>query len=671
MTQAKRALITGITGQDGSYLAELLLEKGYEVHGMVRRSSTETFQRLEGIRDDLVLHTGDLLDQRSLVDVLRACEPEEIYNLAAMSFVAASWSQPVLTAEFTAVGVTRILEAMREVAPSARFYQASSSEMFGKVLEVPQSEKTPFYPRSPYGVAKCYGHFITVNYRESYDLFAASGILFNHECLHAQLPLMVRENGLQAVRTPADLVPLRGKGPSVQSFEPEGLLEVWDGEDWTPVQSITATRRRTNDPDHRLISIEARAGVVGATAHHRMLDSNWDEVRADALDEGDRLALCDEMPHPPLWTVLTEEMAEFLGLMVADGWVERAAKGACFTNNDVGVRTRVAELWARLFTGSTTEWEGRSGFDPDAVVGKLNLNGAAGARAWLREQLYTPTGHKQVPPLVLNADSEVWHAFLSGYYAGDGLKKGKGMSVKTNSPVLAQGLCWMYHWLDQPASVYVEQRAGRAYYTLNLASAVRVGAKGQHLRKDPAEIRRITEPVEDSEFVFDLETESGHFCAGVGRVVVHNSERRGLEFVTRKVTHGAAAIKLGLQQELALGNLDAERDWGYAKDYVEAMWLMLQEDAPNDYVIATGKAHSVRELVRVAFDHVGLDPDQYVRLDPRFLRPAEVEHLVGDASKAREKLGWEPRTSFEEMIRLMVDADLDLLGRGVPQKQAG
>src|ERR671927_867176 len=264
----RRALITGITGQDGSYLADLLLEKGYEVHGMVRRSSTETFQRLEAIRDDITLHTGDLLDQRSLVDVLRACEPHEIYNLAAMSFVAASWSQPVLTAEFTAVGVTRMLEAMREVVPEARFYQASSSEMFGLVREVPQNEQTPFYPRSPYGVAKCYGHFITVNYRESYDLFAASGILFNHE-----------------------------------------------------------------------------------------------------------------------------------------------------------------------------------------------------------------------------------------------------------------------------------------------------------------------------------------------------SQRRGLEFVTRKVTHGAAAIKLGLREELALGNLDAERDWGYAKDYVLAMWLMLQQDEPDDYVIATGEAHSVRELVEVAFDQVGVDAD--------------------------------------------------------------
>jgi GDPmannose 4,6-dehydratase len=330
MTEPRRALITGVTGQDGSYLAEFLLEKGYDVHGMVRRSSSETFQRLHNCRDDLTLHTGDLLDQSSMVDVLRESRPHEIYNLAAMSFVAASWTQPVLTAEYTGVGVTRMLEAMREVVPEARFYQASSSEMFGQVLEVPQTESTPFYPRSPYGVAKAYGHFITVNYRESYDLFACSGILFNHE-----------------------------------------------------------------------------------------------------------------------------------------------------------------------------------------------------------------------------------------------------------------------------------------------------------------------------------------------------SPRRGLEFVTRKVTHSAASIKLGMSADLALGNLDAERDWGYAKDYVEGMWLMLQQDEPDDFVLATGEAHSVRELVNVAFEHAGLDPERHVRIDPKFLRPAEVEQLVGNPAKAREKLGWEPRTSFEELTRLMVDADVELLASGVPQKQAG
>src|ERR671925_1959442 len=193
MADSKRALITGITGQDGSYLAELLLDKGYDVHGMVRRSSTETFQRLEAIRDDLVLHTGDLLDQRSLVDVLRACEPDEIYNLAAMSFVAASWNQPSLTAEFTGLGVTRMLEAVREACPDTRFYQASSSEMFGKVRETPQNERTPFYPRSPYGAAKVFGHYTTVNYREAYGLYASSGICFNHESPRRGLEFVTRK----------------------------------------------------------------------------------------------------------------------------------------------------------------------------------------------------------------------------------------------------------------------------------------------------------------------------------------------------------------------------------------------------------------------------------------------------------------------------------------------
>jgi GDPmannose 4,6-dehydratase len=323
MSGRRVALITGITGQDGSYLAELLLDKGYEVHGMVRRSSTERFERIEHLRDRLTLHQADLLDQRSLVDALRLARPTEVYNLAAMSFVAVSWIQPTLTAEFTGVGVTRMLEAMREVCPGARFYQASSSEMFGKVRQVPQNELTPFYPRSPYGVAKVYGHFITINYRESYDLHASSGILFNHE-----------------------------------------------------------------------------------------------------------------------------------------------------------------------------------------------------------------------------------------------------------------------------------------------------------------------------------------------------SPRRGLEFVTRKITWHAAAIKLGMADKLHLGNLDAERDWGYAKDYVEAMWLMLQEDTPGDYVVATGAAHSVRDCLEIAFDQAGLDIDDHVAIDASLRRPADVDHLVGDATKARRELGWEPRTSFEELIRRMVDADYKLLSKG-------
>jgi GDPmannose 4,6-dehydratase len=318
--QMPKALITGITGQDGSYLAEFLLEQGYEVIGMVRRTSTVNFSRIQHFQDEITLVSGDLLDQGSLISTLQEYQPDEVYNLAAQSFVPASWKQPVFTGNVTALGVTRMLEAIRTVDESMRFYQASSSEMFGKVREVPQNENTPFYPRSPYGVAKVYGHWITVNYRESYGLHATSGILFNHE-----------------------------------------------------------------------------------------------------------------------------------------------------------------------------------------------------------------------------------------------------------------------------------------------------------------------------------------------------SPRRGLEFVTRKVTHGAAQIKLGLADELRLGNLDARRDWGYASDYVWAMWLMLQQPTPDDYVIATGETHSIRELCEEAFGYVDLDWQEYVRQDPRFMRPAEVDLLVGDASKAGRVLGWEPKVTFRDLVRMMVDADVALL----------
>jgi GDPmannose 4,6-dehydratase len=314
---AKRALITGITGQDGSYLAELLLQEGYEVVGMLRRSSTLNFERITHIQDQVTLISGDLLDEGSLIGILREHRPAEVYNLAAQSFVQTSFGQPVLTGETTALGVTRLLDAIRIVDPEIRFYQASSSEMFGKVLEVPQTEATPFYPRSPYGVAKVYGHWITVNYRESYNLHASSGMLFNHE-----------------------------------------------------------------------------------------------------------------------------------------------------------------------------------------------------------------------------------------------------------------------------------------------------------------------------------------------------SPRRGLEFVTRKVTHGVARIAAGLDDKLLLGNLDAQRDWGFAGDYVRAMWLMVQQDTPDDYVVATGETHSVRELCEIAFAHAGLDWAEHVVVDERFLRPAEVDLLVGDASKAKRVLGWEPEVDFPSLVAMMVDADM-------------
>jgi GDPmannose 4,6-dehydratase len=327
----KRALITGVTGQDGSYLAELLLEKGYEVHGIVRRASTESFERIEHLAGKIQLHQADLLDQLSIIDVMKDTNPDEVYNLAAQSFVPTSWKQPVLTGEFTAIGVTRVLEAIRLLGrDKIRFYQASSSEMFGKVQEVPQKEDTPFYPRSPYGVAKVYGHWITVNYRESYNMYCCSGILFNHE-----------------------------------------------------------------------------------------------------------------------------------------------------------------------------------------------------------------------------------------------------------------------------------------------------------------------------------------------------SERRGREFVTRKVTDGVARIKLGLATELRLGNLDAKRDWGFAGDYVNAMWMMLQQDKPDDYVVATGETHTVRKLVELAFSVAGLDWQRYVKTDPLLVRPAEVDLLIGDPAKAKRILGWKPQVSFEQLVERMVRADLARLqGQPVPDFKA-
>jgi GDPmannose 4,6-dehydratase len=391
-----------------------------------------------------------------------------------------------------------------------------------------------------------------------------------------------------------------------------------------------------------------------------MLDDDLEPLRADAVSEGASLALADELPDVAPWTVLPTNLAELLGYLAADGYVSRDGQQVRFVNNDHIMRGHVAQLWSQLFLGATRESEAQSGWDPDRTVLALNLSGVAGVGAWLRSQLYTSSGHKQVPPLVLNAEPEVRTAFLSAYYAGDGLKRGKGMSVKTNSSVLALGLCWLFHLSGQPSSVYVEERSGVPYYQLNLASAVRVGAKGQHLRKSPAEVRRVRKVGHaNDEWVFDVETASGVFCAGVGRLIVHNSPRRGLEFVTRKLSDGVARIKHGLTDELRLGNLDAKRDWGFAGDYVEAMWLMLQQPEPSDYVVATGEEHSVREFAELAFERAGLDPAKHIVVDPKFLRPAEVDQLVGDASKARRELEWTPRTSFRELAELMVDADLE------------
>jgi GDPmannose 4,6-dehydratase len=295
----------------------------------------------------------------------------------------------------------------------------------------------------------------------------------------------------------------------------------------------------------------------------------------------------------------------------------------------------------------------------------LQLTGARAYGRYLRESLYTRAGHKRVPRRVLNASPEARLAFLRGFNAGDGLERTpcnyEFQGFKTASPVLAAGLYWLaLTTLNQRAVVCTEERDGRLYYQINLNSPSLVGQKGKHLRRPIEEIVKV-EPIDYNGWLFDLATTTGTFHAGVGQGWIHNSPRRGLEFVTHKVTHAAARIKLGLQHELRLGNLDARRDWGYAGDYVRGMWMMLQHDHPDDYVLATGETHSVRELCEVAFGYLGLNWEDYVVVDPKYYRPAEVDLLIGDASKAGRVLGWEPQVNFEQLVRMMVDADLQAL----------
>ncbi len=664
----KTALVTGITGQDGSYLAELLLEKGYRVVGMTRRTSTEVHERIEHIVDDVEIVSGDLLDQSSITSIVNDVAPDEIYNLAAQSFVPASWKQPVLTGEFTALGVTRVLEAIRQVNPSIRFYQASSSEMFGNAVESPQNERTAFYPRSPYGVAKVYGHWITVNYRESYGLFACSGICFNHESVPPETPVVIRRNDVVDVVEIGELLHVREKGQTLQRFDFGDALEVWDGERFVRVLGGTAYRHRPVVDNKGVRRIEARCGTVSLTADHVLFLSDG-ECPARGVVWGDKMHRAS-LPEPPNFSNVTVEFAWMLGAFVGDGCAYVGQDGharARFTNSDEMLRTLFSEAWRRQTLGSTSYSPTSSGFVPGRMVGALALNGAPRFIEWLRDECYTRNGHKRVPRLILNADESVWRAFLAGYNATDGLKAGRGAhtfkNFKTNSPALAMGLWWMARKaLRQECVLNVDvgppARPG-PFYSINLRSPNPVGKIGTHLRTDLRVVKRVVEDPSYNGWLYDLTTETGRFHAGVGELVIHNSPRRGKEFVTRKISDGVARIKLGLAKELRLGNLDAHRDWGYAGDYVRAMWLMLQPDEPDDYVIATGRTHSVRDFVRIAFEAAGLGSyEPYVVIDPRFVRPAEVDRLIGDASKAKRKLVWEPKVSFEQLVAMMVESDL-------------
>lgn len=649
----KTACITGITGQTGSYLCDMLLTKGYKVYGLKRRSSSFNTERIDHLGYNIELTYGDLSDYSSVASWIGDIKPDLFFNMGAQSHVRVSFDIPEYTMDITGTGVLRALEAIRNNSPKTRFLTASSSEMFGSTPP-PQNELTPFHPRSPYGVAKVAGYFMTINYREAYGLHTCNAISFNHECLSSNTPIIVRINGSVDVVSVKELIPLRRKGTNVQTFDMKGI-EIWDGKDWTSLKTITATKYK-GSKDQKLISVQARAGIVEATSHHNMLDQDMQEKRADNFAAGDKVALSKNFPPIENWTVVSEEMAEFLGFLVSEGHI--SDHKIQFTNNDETFNKRVSELWSKLFMGETYAWLGKSGFNPENSVGQMNLNGCPSIIKWLHLQIYNSYGLKKVPPLVLNSTLSVQKAFLKGYYAGDGLKAGNGESIKTNSSFLAQGLCWIYFNMGNYCSTYVEHKNSEyAYYQLNVLTDSKLG---QHLRKEPSEVRKIEDAIVFDDWVFDVETGSSVLMAGVGRIIVHNSPRRGETFVTRKITRAATRIKLGLQNKLYLGNLDAQRDWSHASDVAEAMYKIIMAPEPDDYVISSGEIHSVKEFAQLVFDKLELNYEDYVELDSRYLRPSEVDALCGDSTKLVTNLGWQPKYNFEQLVDEMIEYDMEL-----------
>jgi GDPmannose 4,6-dehydratase len=674
----KIALITGITGQDGSYLAELLLEKDYEVHGIVRRSSLINTHRIDHIYDKINLHYGDLTDSTNLVRVIQQVQPDEIYNLGAQSHVKVSFEMPEYTGQVDALGTLRILEAVRLLGleNKTRIYQASTSEMYGKVQEIPQTETTPFYPRSPYGVAKLYGYWIVKNYRESYGMYACSGILFNHECFDSNTPLIIRKNDMVDVCYIRSLLPERSNIDKENSVISKSVdnLEVWNGSRFVQVKTITRRKLNTLDADNRYkTNYNTRNGNVKVTPNHKLITESFNKKEARDIDIGENLKH-GQFPKIDSSVNLTVEEAELYGMLVGDGYV--SGHSIRLSNNDVDLRKRFLDLCKSVFgyysysesLGNKTEY-GHS--DSISIFG-ISKN----KKLSIVDEIYdSRTKHKKVPMRIINAPKNIKEAFMNGYYACDGLKKDKCKykykSIKTNSPVLAQGLLVLMNDISgQSYNINVFSQNSREYYQINFHSDDE-NKKGSHLMKNAVELKKNT--VVDNEqkcFVYDIETDCGYLNAGVGTLVVGNSPRRGETFVTRKIVRALSKISVGQQDILYLGNLNAKRDWGHAKDFVEAMWLMLQQDEPDDYVIATGEQYSVRDFINAAAPYFDMNLVWYgdgleeyavdyntgkcvIKVDSKYFRPAEVETLLGDFSKAKTHLKWEPKISFDQLVEDM------------------
>jgi len=665
-----KALITGITGQDGSYLTELILSKGYEVHGIIRRASTFNTARIDHLYQDphlngmrLFLHYGDLTDTGNIEKLISRIKPDEVYHLGAMSHVRVSFDMPEYTANADALGTLRILEAIKNSGLPIKFYNAASSEMFGS-SPPPQNENTPFHPRSPYACAKVFAYHVTRFYREAYGIFACNGVLFNHESVPAWTPVLVRKDGM------LDILPIEELALNYTHERRQQLegIEVWEDGKFVRATAVTAYPHNSEIKNKGLTEIDVRSGFIEATKDHIIYTSKG-EVRVGELASGDLIQDTTRYPEPMSVCKITPEWACFLGIFVGDGYAgwNNGKFVAQVRSDDKKFLQKVADLWHIATGGKSSFSDTRSGFTKKKIVnGLLRLHGVPGIAEWLSHACYTKSRHKRVPKLILNAGPEAWREFLRGYNMADGLKSGHGKyefrNFKTNSPTLASQLMWMaakalrQRVILNVDRVYQDGEEYR-YFSINLNSPNR-SRKGAHLRKNKNKIKRVR-PVSHRGWLFDLTTETERFAAGVGNLLIHNSPRRGETFVTRKITRGIARIKAGLDKKIYLGNLGAKRDWGFAPEYVEAMYLMLQQEKPDDYVIASGETHSVKEFLVEAFQYAGLgDWKNYVEIDPRYFRPAEVEILIGDSSKAREKLGWKPKIKFQELVKIMVDADL-------------
>ena len=752
MTQ-KLAFITGITGQDGSYLAELLLEKGYIVHGIVRRNSALfTYERIEHIREKINLHYGDMADFGCMLSILNGITQEhpdfatlEVYNLAAQSHVAISFENPEYTADVDGVGVLRLLEVIRSfplsVRNRVRFYQASTSELYGDASsKEPMTETTPFNPVSPYAAAKLYAYYITKIYREGYGMFACTGTLFNHETVAANTPMIFTHDKINIdIKSINEIVNYHTRNEGVLVDETnyvyqEGNIEkdlyVWDASGWTKVTFASGYKHDiSGNPKNPSYIVSKNSCYMATGTHHIIMEDNSEkEVKDILIGDKVKLTTLDSITNKDLIKdTLSDFEAEFMGLIVGDGYIGKDNR-LRFINSSEVLRNYAAGLWQRICNKYNQEYiapryyPSKSGFS-DKIVGYIDFYGK-----WYlnRSDFYNLDKTKRVPKIILNSSPDIQYSFLKGYNMADGLKANKCVSefknFKTNSAVLACGLIYLIdNTTKQNFNVNLEHKIdkeiNRFYYSINLESNSRFSkSKSQEKKKivedkikegiplrqiqrdtgisrkfiqnvdrgievatrdrlaiDNNNVKKIKNYYDYDGWFYDLETESGTFFCGVGKGIVHNSPKRGANFVTQKIINSLKEICEGKRTHVELGNINSMRDWGHAKDYVQAMWLMLQQEKPDDFVIATGKTYSVRDFIERSFSkkgfqitwegeglqEVGKDQNGYIRIkiSEKYYRPCEVEYLLGSAEKAERILGWKPTYNLDALIDDMLGGD--------------